>query len=125
MLATPSNPSSTRTEGVADDIRERIVARQFAPGTRIPSVRALAEAMGVSKSTVVEAYERLVAEGAIVSRPGSGFYVAGKTRPLMLKAMGPELDRAVDPLWLTRQTQQAGDGLPPAGRRPVADGLAS
>ena len=114
MLTTLQNSSIGRTEAVAAGIRERITARQLAPGARIPSVRAFAESMGVSKSTVVEAYERLAAEGAIVSRPGSGFYVAGKTRPLMLKAMGPELDRAVDPLWLTRQTQQAGaDHLQP------------
>ena len=106
-LADPHD-SRGRTEAIAQGIRERIAARALIPGARIPSVRAHAEAMGVSKSTVVEAYERLAAEGAIVSRPGSGFYVAGKTRPLSLKAMGPELDRAVDPLWLARQTALAG-----------------
>lgn len=62
-----------RTDSIAADIRDRIAARALMPGARIPSVRAHAEAMGVSKSTVVEAYERLAAEGAIVSRPGSGF----------------------------------------------------
>jgi DNA-binding transcriptional MocR family regulator len=67
--------------------------------------------MGVSKSTVVEAYERLAAEGVIASRPGSGFYVAGGTRPLLLKAVAPQPDRAVDPLWITRQSMQAGPEL--------------
>ena len=80
-------------------------------------MRAFADTMGVSKSTVVEAYERLAAEGAVVARPGSGFYVAGKTRPLSLQAMGPRLDRIVDPLWITRQAQQAGsDQLKPGAR---------
>ena len=51
--------------------------------------------------------DRLAAEGTLVARPGSGFYVAGKTRPLSLQAMGPRLDRIVDPLWITRQAQQA------------------
>ena len=101
----------TRVESVATEIRERIDSRRLVQGVRIPSVRAFAEAMGVSKSTVVEAYERLAAEGAIVSRPGSGFYVAGKTRPLCLKAMGPELDRAVDPLWLAKQSALAGSTM--------------
>ncbi|MET0429047.1 MAG: winged helix-turn-helix domain-containing protein, partial [Microvirga sp.] len=104
----------TRVEAVIGEIRERIAARRLVPGVRIPSVRAFAGTMGVSKSTVVEAYERLAAEGAVVARPGSGFYVAGKTRPLSLQAMGPRLDRIVDPLWITRQAQQAGsDQLKP------------
>ncbi|MDP4025302.1 PLP-dependent aminotransferase family protein [Methylobacterium sp. NEAU 140] len=120
QVSSGSQPGSgSRTEAVADGIRARIAARQLAPGSRIPSVRAFAQAMSVSKSTVVEAYERLAAEGAIVARPGSGFYVAGKTRPLVLKAMGPELDRAVDPMWLSR-LQQTGSGLmqPGAGLLP-------
>ncbi|KQT79787.1 GntR family transcriptional regulator [Methylobacterium sp. Leaf465] len=106
-------PSSKRSlvETVAGAITDRIDSRQLMPGARLPSVRAFAEAMGVSKSTVVEAYDRLGAEGAIVARRGSGFYVAGKTRPLCLKAVGLQLDRAVDPLWITRQSMQAGPDL--------------
>ncbi|MCW6508087.1 aminotransferase-like domain-containing protein [Lichenifustis flavocetrariae] len=88
-------------------IRDRIAARALAPGARLPSVRKLAETMDVSKSTVVEAYERLCAEGAIVSRRGSGFFVAGATRPLSLKAIGPQIDRVIDPIWLTLQSFQA------------------
>ncbi|NEU11994.1 PLP-dependent aminotransferase family protein [Methylobacterium sp. BTF04] len=107
--AASSAPTLVETVTVA--IADRIASRQLAPGARLPSVRAFAEAMGVSKSTVVEAYDRLGAEGAIVARRGSGFYVAGKTRPLCLKVIGPELDRAVDPLWITRQSMQAGPGL--------------
>ena len=112
----------TLVETVAASITERIAGRQLLPGARLPSVRAFAEAMGVSKSTVVEAYDRLGAEGAIVARRGSGFYVAGKTRPLCLKAVGPQLDRAVDPLWITRQSMQAGPDLvmPGSGWLPAA-----
>ena len=54
-------------------IRQRIGARSLTPGAKLPSIRAFATTMQVSKSTVVEAYERLVAEGAIRSRPGSGY----------------------------------------------------
>ena len=60
--------------------------------------------MQVSVSTVVEAYERLAAEGFIASRPGSGFYVAGPVAPLALTQLGPKLDREVDPLWVSRQS---------------------
>jgi len=117
MPATP-----TLVETVSRAIEERIANRRLAPGARLPSVRSFAEAMGVSKSTVVEAYDRLGAEGAIVARRGSGFYVAGKTRPLCLKTVGPELDRAVDPLWITRQSMQSGPDLlkPGSGWLPSA-----
>jgi DNA-binding transcriptional MocR family regulator len=110
MLDSPtSEPRGlTLAATVVAAIQSRIDARSLAPGARLPSVRGLAETMKVSKSTVVEAYDRLIAEGAIVARRGSGFYVAGPTRPLSLKALGPQLDRAIDPLWLMRQSLQAG-----------------
>ncbi|MDX7953043.1 PLP-dependent aminotransferase family protein [Lichenihabitans sp. Uapishka_5] len=92
-------------------IADRIASRALPPGARLPSVRKLAETMAVSKSTVVEAYERLGAEGAIQSRPGSGFFVSGATRPLSLKALGPKLDRVIDPVWLTYQAFNAGEGV--------------
>ena len=110
-MAGSARTTVTLVDTVSSAIMERIAGRQLMPGARLPSVRAFAESMGVSKSTVVEAYERLGAEGAIVARRGSGFYVAGKTRPLCLKEIGPQLDRAVDPLWITRQSMQSGPDL--------------
>ncbi|HEY4547890.1 MAG TPA: winged helix-turn-helix domain-containing protein, partial [Pedomonas sp.] len=56
-------------------IRAKVASRALAPGDRLPSIRGFAQTMGVSPSTVVEAYDRLVAEGLIRARPGSGFYV--------------------------------------------------
>nr|WP_295377825.1 PLP-dependent aminotransferase family protein [Pseudoxanthomonas sp.] len=94
----------TRIGQVMAAIHAGIAARLHGPGTRLPSVRAQARAMRVSVSTVVEAYERLAAEGVITSRPGSGFYVAGPSAPLALAEMGPRLDREVDPLWISRQS---------------------
>lgn len=96
--------AATRVGHVMDTLRTRIAARALAAGARVPSIRAMSEQLGVSKSTVVEAYERLVAEGALEARRGSGFYVAGHAPPLALGALGPRLDREIDPLWLTRQS---------------------
>jgi DNA-binding transcriptional MocR family regulator len=64
--------------------------------------------MHVSPSTVVEAYDRLTAEGLIRSRPGSGFYVAGTLPPIALSEAEPTLDRAIDPFWVSRQSLDAG-----------------
>ena len=99
----------TRVEMVMAAIRQRIAGRVLTTGAKLPSIRGLALAMKVSASTVVEAYERLVAEGAIYSRPGSGFYVASQTAPLSLSQVGPKVDRAVDPFWISRQSLEAPD----------------
>lgn len=92
-------------------IKQRIAGRTLTPGAQVPSIRAFARTMGISKSTAVEAYERLAAEGVIRSRPGSGFYVAAPLAPLSLAEIGPKLDRAVDPLWVSRQSLEAGDTI--------------
>ena len=75
------------------------------------TVNLVAAEMGVSKSTVVEAYDRLAAESVIRSRRGSGFFVAGHLPPLALAEIGPKLDRAIDPLWVSRQVLEAGEGV--------------
>lgn len=101
----------TRVGAVMGAIRERIAGRRLAPGARLPSIRAFAAAMAVSKSTVVEAYDRLAAEGAIEARRGSGFFVAGPALPFSPADLGPRLERAVDPFWVSRQTLDAGDAV--------------
>ncbi|MBX3567831.1 MAG: PLP-dependent aminotransferase family protein [Rhizobiaceae bacterium] len=100
----------TRVGQVMAAVRQRIAGRGLTQGEKLPSIRRMAGLAGVSASTVVEAYDRLVAEGEIVSRPGSGFIVAGRASPLSLADVGPRLDRAVDPLWISRQSLDAGDG---------------
>lgn len=106
--------AGTRIRTVMNDVQSRISARTYTPGARVPSVRAMAQSMQVSVSTVLEAYERLVAEGVLSSRPGSGFYVAGPVAPLALTDIGPRLDREVDPLWISRQSlETSGDVLKP------------
>ncbi len=101
-------------------VQQRIAARSLTPGSRLPSIRSFALSMKVSKSTVVEAYERLQAEGLIRSRPGSGFYVAAPLAPLTLAEIGPPVDRAVDPLWISRQALEPGGGRAPARLRLAA-----
>lgn len=108
-----SGDSATRTTLVATvmaTVKQRIAGRGLTPGAKLPSVRSLAATLNVSTSTIVDAYERLVGEGAILSRPGSGFYVANQAAPFSLSAAGPKLDRAIDPFWISRQSLEAADG---------------
>src|SRR5579871_3827543 len=88
----PTEPASaTRVSRVVENLRARIDSRALGRGARLPSVRRLAEELAVSKSTVVEAYDRLLAEGAVEARRGSGFFVAAQPQRLVLKR-APNLD---------------------------------
>lgn len=74
-------------------LREAVRSGRLAPGDRLPSSRALAADLGVSRGMVVEAYEQLVAEGYLTSRHGSGTRVA--QLPEQHTSRGPELPRDV------------------------------
>jgi DNA-binding transcriptional MocR family regulator len=100
---SPDAPSPGRTAAVVAAIRSKLSARALGPGDRLPSIRAFATTMGVAPSTVVEAYDRLAAEGVIRARRGSGFYVAAGAPPPLALAE-PLRDRAVDPFWVSRQS---------------------
>lgn len=103
-LPPRTGTAPTRVEQVMDALRRRIEQRSLGTGARLPSIRGQAEALGVSRSTVVEAYARLVAEGVIESRPGSGFYVGAARPPLALGETAPGLPPDSDPVWVTRQS---------------------
>ncbi len=61
---------------LCERIRSDIVAGVLSPGEKLPSRRALADLLGVSSSTVEEAYRQLVAEGCVEVRERSGHFVS-------------------------------------------------
>ena len=69
------------TRQLADGIRSRIVTGALPVGHRLPSTRALAADLGVSRSVAEQAYDQLVAEGWLEGRHGSGTYVAAGATP--------------------------------------------
>jgi DNA-binding transcriptional MocR family regulator len=100
--------AGTRISEVVAAIGGRIASRALAPGDRLPSIRRFAASMGVSPSTVVEAYDRLAAEGLIRAQRGSGFYVSNAgLHPLKLAEAETPKARAVDPFWVSRQSLDA------------------
>ncbi len=103
--------ASGQCEKVMTLIRERISARTLLPGEKLPSVRSLAATTGISKSTVVEAYDRLAASGLIEPRRGAGFYVGSQPVPHSLKTAARPVERAVDPLWMSRQALEPRPGV--------------
>lgn len=61
---------------IMEQIRRRIAAGDWPPGTEMPSIRQLAMALSVSVITVKRAYRDLEQEGVIVTRHGKGSMVA-------------------------------------------------
>lgn len=57
-------------------LRGAILQKNLAGGSRLPSTRQLADRLGVSRTSVLSAYDRLLAEGYIEGRTGSGTYVS-------------------------------------------------
>ncbi len=62
-------------EQIYEYIRQEIREGKLRPGERLPSTRSLAEYLQISRSTAALAYEQLVSEGYIASRPYRGYYV--------------------------------------------------
>src|ERR1700728_1512851 len=57
-------------------LRGAILSAQVAPGTRLPSTRSLAEALGISRSTIISSFAQLHSEGYLQALTGSGTYVS-------------------------------------------------
>jgi len=72
--------SQTLAEQLAARFAERINTRLLAPGSRLPSVRQCAQQQGVSPSTVVAAYDQLLAQGLVEAQRNRGFFI--RNRPL-------------------------------------------
>src|ERR1700742_1388306 len=59
-----------------ESLRGAILAGQLKPGTRLQSTRELSTELGVSRNTVMNAFEQLLAEGYLEGQIGSGTYVS-------------------------------------------------
>ena len=93
MLMKTSTQSLT--EQLAGLLAERIRTRLLAPGARLASVRECARLQGVSPSTVVAAYDQLLAQGLVEARRNRGFFVRDRG------GRGSELSNAAEPVVLT------------------------
>jgi len=110
--------STPLVEQIVTQVREHIDSRRLRPGTRMPSIRRFALEHGVSRFTVVEAYDRLVAQGYLESRRGSGFYVREPAPPVHPHALEPEARSSrIDIPWLLRNVfnDHKGRDVVPAG----------
>lgn len=81
---------------VIDSVLSEIHRNVFRPGDRIPSIKEASEEYLLSRDTVEKAYRELSQRGVLISVPGKGYYVKGKTASSKLKVLtllptlGPE-----------------------------------
>lgn len=89
---------------IVQTVATRIEDKLLRAGARMPSIRQYAEANGVSRFTVVEAYDRLVANGYLESRRGSGFYVRERSPIAVAQPYNPCSGQPcqLDIVWLIR-----------------------
>ncbi|MGW1894095.1 aminotransferase-like domain-containing protein [Streptomyces sp. NPDC002004] len=112
---------SSSTEALIGILRSEIA--RLVPGDRLPSSRELTMRHGVSPVTVSKAFAQLSAEGEVVTRPGSGTYVA----PRRARSAADAPDTSWQAVALAGRDFDPGvaDGLsdaPPAGVIPMAGG---
>src|SRR5262249_57508471 len=69
--------------------RNEILSGVMAPGERVPSTRALADLLKVSRNTAVSAYEQLLAEGYLETRLGAAGTVVAPVLPPERLALRP------------------------------------
>ena len=108
----------TRVEQIVQTITARIRSEASKSGERLPSIRQAARDHGVSKNTMAEAYDRLVAEGLLEGRVGSGYLVVHR-HLASSNVPQPHVVEATDALSLLREQLdqhydvRPGDGRPP------------
>jgi DNA-binding transcriptional MocR family regulator len=66
---------------LAARLAERMASGLLAPGSRLPSVRQCAQQQGVSPSTVVAAYDQLLAQGLVEAHKNRGFFIRNRSLP--------------------------------------------
>jgi GntR family transcriptional regulator/MocR family aminotransferase len=94
MIVFPKNPISTELDTplhqqLYTHLQRAILSGDLKPGTRLPSTRALSIQLNISRNTVLNAYQQLIAEGYLDGRVGHGTFVAQIVPDHLLTAPQP------------------------------------
>jgi DNA-binding transcriptional MocR family regulator len=113
-LTLSRNGNQSLADQIVAGIQSQIDNRHLRPGSRLPSIRALAQTCNVSRFTVVEAYDRLVATGYLQARRGAGFYTTGLSQS-SCPAPSDTHEKNEQLVWLIRKLLTADDDAVLAG----------
>lgn len=90
IVLSDKNTATPLYRQIYASIRTSILQGELAAKTRLPSTRVLADQLGVSRITVVNAYEQLFAEGYLEGKIGAGTFVASKLPDDLLQTSEPK-----------------------------------
>jgi len=103
MLQLQPQASTPLVVQIVEGLRAQMEAGALRAGAKLPSIRQFAHAHQVSVFTVVEAYDRLVAQGWLVSRPHSGFFVRRRAALEAPAAVHATRSDGFDAMWYMRK----------------------
>lgn len=98
MFSLDHHSSTPLVLQVVEGFRQLIDDGGLRAGAKLPSIRQFAHAHGISVYTVVDAYDRLVAQGYAVSRPHSGFFVRRRADTAQVE-QAPAGQYSFDAMW--------------------------
>lgn len=102
VATSPAFADHTLAGRLAQKLANQIETGVLRAGARLASIRDFALAEGVSRFTVVQAYDRLVAAGLVESRRGAGFFVMHRPMTPLVPMAAPAAPTRVDVSWLLR-----------------------
>ena len=95
MLEIATGDARPISRQIVDGVRMKIATGELSLGHQLPSVRGLAQQLGINPNTVAKAYAELTAEGWLESRQGLGLYVAPPRQRLSDAERDRRLDEAI------------------------------
>jgi GntR family transcriptional regulator/MocR family aminotransferase len=124
-LQRPAPGSRDAGRTLYRQLKEAIEDGRLAVGAKLPASRMGADLFGVSRNTVAEIYDRLLNDGYVTARQGSGTYVAARRATAPARTGGSAYP--LNPVWLAEETvaamgfwrDEAADSAPGLDFRPA------
>ena len=122
------DPDTPLYQALYAHMRTAMLSGELKDGMKLPSTRALADELNISRNTVLNAYRQLLAEGYLESRAGSGTFVAHILPDLLLTTPPPDWRtpkttrspraKSSQPFFSERARAQIAVSQPPTGEKP-------
>lgn len=108
LFAVDQDASEAMFRQLYSELRDAILTGRLRPGMRLPATRELATELGVSRNTILGAYQELYAEGYVEGVGGSGTFIS--------RSLPEEMLTAESRKQLLTQSRPHGDKLSKRGR---------
>lgn len=95
LIQITTGDSRSISKQIVDAVRLKVATAELVPGAQLPSVRGLAQQLGINPNTVAKAYGELTTEGWLESRQGLGLFVAPPRQRLSESERERRLDEAI------------------------------